>query len=221
MGVNDINTNSVIQGLSPGQQNKAVEDRNSFNRTEFLDLMVAQNQGLHQSAQNGEMMTQIGAANGTNKSQNTFDSLSNSFQSNQALRASTLVGRYVLVPSKQVVLNQAGGVKGILDLQQNSPDVSLAVMDGSGELVKTMSLGAHVAGELPFKWDGTNNIGEKMPVGKYTLVADAQGPGRRFSVDTLVDAAVESVTIGSGGRQLTLDLQDLGQVDFSQVREIK
>jgi flagellar basal-body rod modification protein FlgD len=226
MSVNDINSGSVIQDLGLGQQTQTAKDRNSLGQTEFLDLMVAQlkNQDPLQPMQNGDFiaqMAQFSSVSGLNKLQSSFDTLANSLQSNQALQASTLVGRSVLVPSGQAVLNQTGNVKGLLDLQQSSPNVTLSVMDGNGELVKTMQLGGHASGDVPFTWDGTNNAGEKMPYGKYTLVADAQGPDSRFSVGTLVNASVESVTIGNGGQQLTLNLQELGQVSFSQVREIK
>ena len=226
MSVNDINSGSAIQDLGLGQQAKTAKDRSSLGQTEFLDLMVAQlkNQDPLEPMQNGDFiaqMAQFSSVNGLNKLQASFDTLANSLQSNQALQASTLVGRSVLVPSSDAVLNQSAGVKGVLDLQQSTPDVTLSIMDANGELVKTMSLGGHASGDVPFEWDGTNNVGEKVPYGKYRLVADAQGPDSRFSVGTLVNASVESVTIGNGGQQLTLNLQDLGQVSFSQVREIK
>lgn len=226
MSVNDINSSNVIQDLGLGQKPESSKDRNTLGQTEFLDLMVAQlkNQDPFKPMENGDFiaqMAQFSSVSGLNKLQSSFDSLANSLQSNQALQASTLVGRSVLVPSSEAVLNQTGNVRGILDLQQSTPNITLSVMDAKGELVKTLQLGGHAAGEVPFVWDGTNNSGEKMPNGKYTLVADGQGPDSRFSVGTYVNASVESVTIGNGGQQLTLNLQDLGQVSFSQVREIK
>jgi len=226
MSVNDINSNNVIQDLGLTQQPQSSKDRNSLGQTEFLDLMVAQlkNQDPLEPMQNGDFiaqMAQFSSVSGLNKLQASFDTLANSLQSNQALQASTLVGRSVLVPSDKAIFNQTANVRGIIDLQQSTPNVSLSVMDANGELVKTISLGGHAAGEVPFVWDGTNNNGEKMPYGTYKLEATGQGPDNRFSVGTLVNAAVESVTIGNGGQQLTLNLQDLGQVSFSQVREIK
>jgi flagellar basal-body rod modification protein FlgD len=226
MSVNNVDPNSVIQDLGLGQKAESSKSRNTLGQTEFLDLMVAQlkNQDPFKPMENGDFiaqMAQFSSVSGLNKLQSSFDTLANSLQSNQALQASTLVGRAVLVPSDQAVLNQNGSVKGILDLQQSTPNITLSVLDSNGELVKTVQLGTHPAGEVPFVWDGTNNNGEKMPSGKYKLVADAQGPDSRFSVDTLITAPVESVTIGNGGQQLTLNLQDLGQVSFSQVREIK
>ena len=94
-------------------------------------------------------------------------------------------------------------------------------MDGNGELVKTIQLGGHSSGEVPFVWDGTNNAGDRMPAGNYRIVAEAQGSDSRFNVGTFVNAAVESVTIGNGGQQLMLNLKDMGSVNFSQVREIQ
>lgn len=226
MSVNDINLNAAIQSLDLGKNAESSKDRNKLGQAEFLDLMVAQlkNQDPFKPMENGDFiaqMAQFSAVTGLDKLQNSFETLANSLQSNQALQASTLVGRSVLVPSSQAVLNEKGMVRGILDLQQSTPNLSVSIMDGNGELVKRMELGGHGSGEVPFVWDGTNNAGEKMPYGNYQLLAEAQGSGSTFGVDTLVNASVESVTLANDSRQLTLNLKDMGQVSFSQVREIK
>lgn len=226
MSVNDINSDSLIKELGLGQSAEVKKDRNKLGQAEFLDLMVAQlkNQDPFKPLENGDFiaqMAQFSAVTGLDKLQNSFDTLANSLQSNQALQASTLVGRSVLVPSSQAVLSPQGNVKGILELPQSTPNVSIAILDQSGALVKNIELGGHAAGEVPFVWDGTNNSGAKMPPGSYQVVAEGQGTDSRFSVGTLVTALVESVNIGNGGQKLTLNLQDMGQVDFSQVREIK
>ena len=226
MSVNDINSNATIQELGLGKTQETNKERNKLGQTEFLDLMVAQlkNQDPFKPLENGDFiaqMAQFSAVSGLDKLQNSFDTLANSLQSNQALQASTLVGRSVLVPSSQAVLSPQGNVQGILDLQQSTPKLSVSILNGNGELVKSMELGGHSAGEVSFGWDGTNNAGEKVPYGNYQIVAEAQGPDNRFSVSTLVNASVESVTIGNGGQQLTLNLKDMGPVSFSQVREIK
>jgi flagellar basal-body rod modification protein FlgD len=226
MSVNDINTNATIQDLGLGKSVDASKERNKLGQAEFLDLMVAQlkNQDPFKPLENGDFiaqMAQFSSVSGLDKLQKSFDTLANSLQSNQALQASTLVGRSVLVPSSQAVLSPQGDVRGVLDLQQSTPKLNVSVVNGNGELVKSMELGGHSAGEIPFVWDGTNNAGEKMPYGNYRIVAEAQGPDNRFNVSTLVNAAVESVTIGNGGQQLTLNLKDMGPVSFSQVREIK
>lgn len=226
MSVNDINSNATIQDLGLGAGTPSSKERNKLGQADFLQLMVTQlkNQDPFKPMENGDFiaqMAQFSAVSGLDKLQKSFDTLANSLQSNQALQASTLVGRSVLVPSSQAVLSTEDNVKGVVDLQQSTPNLSLSIMDGNGELVKTIQLGGHSSGEVPFVWDGTNNAGDRMPAGNYRIVAEAQGSDSRFNVGTFVNAAVESVTIGNGGQQLMLNLKDMGSVNFSQVREIQ
>ncbi|WP_455203193.1 flagellar hook assembly protein FlgD [Kaarinaea lacus] len=224
MSINDINANSLLQelGVSKVQEKK---DRNKLGQAEFMDLMVAQlrNQDPFKPLENGDFiaqMAQFSAVTGLEELQGSFDTLATSLQSNQALQASTLVGRSVLVPSSEAVLNPGGNVRGILDLPQGTPNLSVSVLDSNGELVKRIQLGSHGGGDAPFLWDGTNETGEPMPAGVYKFVAEAQGTDSRVAVDTFINASVDSVTIGNGGQKLILNLKDMGQVDFSQVREI-
>ena len=225
MSVNDINSSAAIQELGLGRSTETNKDRNKLGQAEFLELMVAQlkNQDPFKPLENGDFiaqMAQFSAVSGMDKLQSSFDTLAGSLQSNQALQASTLVGRSVLVPALQAPLSPQGNIRGVLDLQQSTPSLSVSILNANGELVKSMELGGHGAGEVPFVWDGTNNSGERMPYGTYQIVAEGQGPENRFRVGALVNATVESVTIGNGGRQLTLNLHDMGPVSFSQVREI-
>lgn len=221
MSVNDINPGNVIQdvGLVKTQVGR---ERNTQLQTEFLDLMMAQlnTQVPLKTMQQGDFLTQMAQLGSENEVNKARETLANSLQSNQALQASTLVGRSVLAPSSHVVLNQTSMIIGVLDLKQSTPAMTLSIMNYKGELVKTLLMGANDAGQVPFSWDGTNNDGVKMPKGNYTLVAYAQGQDSRFSVGTFVKTSVESVTIGNGGQPLTLNLRDLGQVSLSQVREI-
>lgn len=225
MSINDIGSSSLINDLGLA---KTPEKDNSkkLGQEEFLDLMVAQlrNQDPFKPLENGDFiaqMAQFSSVSGLEELQTSFNTLANSLQSNQALQASTLVGRSVLVPSTDAVLAQNGNVRGIMDLQQGSPNVRVTIQDGNGEFIKRIEMGSNASGEVPFVWDGTNQEGQRVPPGTYKIVAEAQGSDSRFNVNTLVDATVESVTIGNGGQQLVLNLQDMGSVNFSNVREIR
>jgi flagellar basal-body rod modification protein FlgD len=225
MSINDITSNPLVQDLGLGKPDDK-KNSNKLGQEEFLDLMVAQlkNQDPFKPMENGDFiaqMAQFSSVSGLEELQSSFNTLANSLQSNQALQASTLVGRSVLVPSDEAMLTQTSDVRGVLDLPQGTPNVNVMVQDANGELVKQISLGSNAQGEVPFVWDGTDSNGERMPPGKYKLVAEAQGPEGGISVNTFVSADVESVTIGNGGQNLVLNLQDMGSVDFARVREIR
>ncbi len=121
MSVNDINSGAAIQELGLGRSTETNKDRNKLGQAEFLELMVAQlkNQDPFKPLENGDFiaqMAQFSAVSGMDKLQSSFDTLAGSLQSNQALQASTLVGRSVLVPASQAPLSPQGNIRGVLDL---------------------------------------------------------------------------------------------------------
>ena len=104
--MSEIDSNNIYTQLG---LNRTVEteqrDNDQLGQAEFLELMTAQLrfQDPLQPMENGDFlgqMAQFGTVSGINDLNNTFNSMSSSFQSNQALQASTLVGRRVLVPSQ-------------------------------------------------------------------------------------------------------------------------
>src|SRR5210317_928742 len=86
-------------GLSGNQEQKA-KANDDMGQAEFLELMTTQLkfQDPMKPMENGDFlaqMAQFGTVSGINELNTNFNTLSSSFQSNQALQASTLVGRKV------------------------------------------------------------------------------------------------------------------------------
>ena len=225
MSTIDTSLSSTIQelGLQKADDSK---ERNKLGQKEFLDLMVAQlrNQDPFKPLENGDFisqMAQFSSVSSLDNLQSSFNQLATSLQSNQALQASTLVGRSVLVPSSQGILPPNGTLSGVMELEQSSPNVTLTINDSSGQLIRTVSLGSQPGGSVPFTWDGLADDGTVMPPGKYNVKVSANYASQVTDVATLVTASVESVTLNQNNRNITLNLQDLGSIDFSQVKEIK
>ena len=217
---------AAIQDLGLSQQTETAKDRNKLGQQDFLDLMVAQlrNQDPFAPMENGEFigqMAQFSQVTGLDKLNNSFDQLATSLQSNQALQASTMVGRTVLVPSSQGILPQDGTLNGVMDLDQPSSNVVLNITNNAGELIRSVSMGNQGAGTLPFSWDGLSSNGTPMPPGRYNVSATAQSDGTTSELSTFVNASVESVTLNQNTRDITLNLRDMGSIGFSQIREIK
>ncbi|MBE0511375.1 MAG: hypothetical protein IBX49_11735, partial [Gammaproteobacteria bacterium] len=138
----------------------------------------------------------------------------------QALQASSLVGREVLVPGNWGSLPVDGTLNGNVELHASSPSVGLNVYSPAGALLGQISLGSHPAGKVAFAWDGRLSDGTRLPAGNYQLEAEAVIDGKREAIGTYVAARVESVTLSSG-REPVLNLANVGPMAFSQVREIR
>lgn len=227
MAIIDNNISSTINDLGLGtQSNQLKKSPDQLGQTEFLSLMITQlkNQDPFAPMENGDFisqMAQFSSVTGLAELQQSFEKLSNSLQSNQALQASSLVGRTVLVPSAVGTLPAGGTMSGALDLPASSGATAVNIQDAAGQVIRRLELGAQPSGEVYFNWDGITDAGVAAEPGRYFISADAGIGGDTIALETLVSTSVESVTLGQGGAGLTLNLTDGNIVDFSSVREIK
>lgn len=220
--------NSLVTSLNGlgATSESAKKDRNSLGQTEFLELMITQlkTQDPFEPMENGDFiaqMAQFSSVTGLAELQQSFDKLATSLQSNQALQASSLVGRTVLVPTNVGTLPVDGPMSGAIDLPEASNMVSLTIQDGSGQVVRRLELGSHASGEVYFNWDGLTDGATPAQAGRYYITASAEINGEAVALEPLVNASVASVTLGQGGQGLTLNLTDGNIVDFASVKEIK
>jgi flagellar basal-body rod modification protein FlgD len=223
--VND-NLATTLQGLGQTETPKAKRDNDNLGQSDFLELMITQlkTQDPFKPMENGDFiaqMAQFSSVTGLAELQQSFDKLAGSLQSNQALQASSLVGRSVIVPSAIGTLPQGGSMAGAIDLPASSGSVALTIKDANGQLMRRLELGTQYAGDVYFSWDGITNSGDPARPGRYYISAEAQIDGETVALETLVSTSVESVTLGRGGQGMTLNLADGNVADFADVREIK
>lgn len=224
--MNEIDTKNPFSqlGLSntTGTTTKANDE---LGQSEFLELMTAQLrfQDPLEPMENGDFlgqMAQFGTVSGINNLNTTFDSLSSSFQSNQALQASTLVGRKVLIPSDTAHLGSSGGLSGSVELDQPASQVTVSVTNAAGQLVHQQQLGTQPKGLADFKWNGLDSTGAPVTAGNYSISAEVN-QGTSVTAGSMLSVVdVESVTIGTAGQDLTLSVSGLGDISMGQVRKI-
>ncbi|MEQ4537412.1 flagellar hook assembly protein FlgD [Pseudomonas berkeleyensis] len=196
---------------------------NNLGKNEFLNLLVAQlnNQNPLEPQGNGEFIAQLAQfsqVEGIEKLNTSMGSMLSSFQSSQALQASSLVGRKVIVPSEKAVVDTSESFKASTILPVSSSNVYVNVYDNSGALVTRVNLGEQAAGNVSFIWDGKDADGNVVPPGTYKFEAQATYGSETKGLYTLLPANVDSVTLG--GSELMLNLAGLGSVPLSQVQVI-
>lgn len=195
-------------------------------KDQFLTLLVTQlnNQDPLSPQENGEFIAQLAqfsTVEGIGTLNSSMESLLSGYQSSQALQASSLVGRKVIVPTDKAMVDTTEGLKGQLALPQPSANVFVNVMDDKGSLVTRINLGAQDTGMHDFVWDGTDSSGNIMPPGRYKFEAQASVDGENKQLVTLLPANVDSVSLGNGaGGQMTLNVAGLGSINLSDVYSI-
>ncbi|MBA6418935.1 MULTISPECIES: flagellar hook assembly protein FlgD [Pseudomonas] len=224
-------SNNVAVGNSVLDQYKFDTDRepksDELGKDQFLELLVAQmnNQDPLSPQENGEFIAQLAqfsTVEGIENMNTSMEALLSGYQSSQALQASSLVGRTVIVPSDQAIVDTATGVEGQFALPEDSGAVSIKVLDSAGSLVNTINMGDLKAGMHDFKWDGKDGSGNVLPPGAYTFEATAAVGGTTKQLATLLPANVDSVSLGAGNNgELLLNVAGLGSISLSNVYSIK
>lgn len=223
-----LNGTNGAQGSSAsgaGAASGAAGGAGAMNQLDFLNLMMQQlkNQDptkpMDESAIMGQL-AQFGTVSGITQLNTSFQTLSSQLVSNQALQASSLLGRHVMVSGSIAPLASGGSVQAAVSVPANANAVTVQVVDPSGAVVKTIALGSPAAGLADFTWDGTTDSGARAPAGNYGFVAGGSVAGKGQQLATLVSAQVSSITLNGSGGGLTLHLVGLGDVPFTAVQQI-
>lgn len=220
-------TNSVngANGASNSMNQIAPPVTKNLGQQDFLRLMVAQiqNQDPMQPQVNGEFLSQLAqfsTNDGVSKMQESMQQMANSLQSNQALQASALVGRKVLVNSDKLSLEKEGDVKTAIEIPPGANNLSAFIYGESGELIKTMPLGQQEVGFYQFAWDGTGQDGKRVSEGKYKVAVHGTYMGQEVAFNTMTSANVDSVSLGQNGEGLKLNVSGVGAISLDQIKQI-
>jgi flagellar basal-body rod modification protein FlgD len=142
------------------------------------------------------------------------------YQSSQALQASSLVGRSVIVDSGSTSVDTTKGMTGQVVLPSTSTTTSVNVYDSTGTIVRTIDLGEQKAGNASFTWDGKDDAGQTLATGNYSFKATGSLDGTNTGLTTYLPATVTSVTMGSAGTSMTLNLANGENIALSKVQQI-
>ncbi|MGF1714649.1 flagellar hook assembly protein FlgD [Photobacterium chitinilyticum] len=208
---------SYLDQLKGMQEKKLQEDQkvttgqNELKQEDFLSLLTKQlaQQDPFKPVGNDQMIAQMASfatVDGITQMNEQFGSLNSAMTSNQALQASSLVGRDVLIPSSTGVKQAEGGMAGMVKLPQALDNMMVRVENEQGQLIKTFDMGAKPPGEHRLEWDGTDERGNVLPEGRYQLKVAGlvDGESREFDVSTY--ANVNSVLLGNGDGNVMLNL---------------
>ncbi len=193
---------------------------------QFLELMLAQfeNQDPFEPMENGEFLSQLAqfsTATGIDELKDAFDGFASSVYSDQALQASNLVGRDLLVETDTVRIDgNSAGAEGAAVVDAASGTVSVDVIDASGQLVRTIELGTQTPGSVAFRWDGLRGDGTPAAAGNYRFEARVGRADEVERVPVLIRARADSVTLGGNAGGVTVNSGSLGAFALDRVRQI-
>ena len=220
--VDSTKSSSVLATLnSSSSSTNSTTSEDIQNR--FLTLLVAQleNQNPLNPLDNTEVtnqLAQMSTVQGIEQLNTTLNSLVSSLADTQAVQASALISKTVLVPGANLTLSE-GDAYGGVNLSSVADTVTVKIYDSSGNLVQTQSLGKAEAGNLLFSWDGSTSSGTTAADGAYTYKVTASKGSSSVTAEALQLGTVSALTRTTSGN-FVLDLGSLGQYDFSDVQQV-
>jgi flagellar basal-body rod modification protein FlgD len=214
----------VLENLGLSKPKQAMKEQ-KLGQDDFIKLMTTQmnHQDPMKPMENGDFlsdMAQFSTVSGLKEIKEAFNGLATSLKSSQALQASSMVGRNVLVPGSMSTLSEGTPMRAAVELEKNVSELKVSIMDDKGALVKEIDLGNKPAGVAHFTWDGLLAEDKKAMSGNYSIRAVGMVDGKSESLSTLISDTVQSVSLGSGGQGVSLSLANAGSAGLADVKEI-
>jgi flagellar basal-body rod modification protein FlgD len=216
-------SSSILASLNSGSSGSSSSTTTEDIQNRFLTLLVAQleNQDPLNPLDNTEITSQLAQMStvlGIEQLNTQLTSLVDSLAQTQAVQASSLIGNTVLVPGANLTLSDGEAFGGV-NLSSAADQVTVSILDSSGKVVQTQTLGANEAGNVLFSWDGSTSSGETAPDGAYTFEVSASNGSSSVTAEALQLGTVSALTRTTSG-SFRLDLGSLGMYDFSDVQQI-
>jgi len=186
-------------------------------------MLVTQlkNQDPTNPMDNSQLTTQLAQINtlsGIEKLNTTLGSISGQISTSQSLQSSTLIGHGVMVDGTQVLVGKGTTTPFGVELATASTATTATVKDASGNVVRTIDLGALSSGVHTFSWDGTLADSSTAPDGKYTVSIAASNGSTQLVAQPLNYAYVNGVSTADNTTKL--DLGTMGSATLDEVRQI-
>lgn len=136
--------------------------------------------------------------------------------SNQALSASTLVGKSVMLAGEKVSVKDGQDdvpVKTVIP--DDARSATLKIYDADDKLVRTQELSTG-----DYKWDKKDDDGNSLPPGEYRFAASAvNGKGEVSKLTTQLPTRIQGVTI-NGENGTVLNVENHGKIGLTNELEI-
>jgi flagellar basal-body rod modification protein FlgD len=109
------------------------------------------------------------------------------------------IGKTVTVDGQTVTIEAGKAADIVYSLSGDASQTILTISDATGQVVRSMSVGALSAGQQTTSWDGNDDNGQPLPAGSYQVRVDAiDALGRPVGTSGSVTARVTGVSFENG-----------------------
>ena len=215
--------NALLDSLATPTKANVGKSKSTIDQAGFLKLLTTQlkTQDPTEPVDNSQMaaqMAQFSSVAGISEMNASLKTMASDIAAARFGDASGWIGRAALVPSDRAAALSNGAFAGELTLPSDAKDVTLSLVDATGQAVYSKDLGAKAAGAVDWSWDGKDAAGAAVP-GPLTLIVGATGPeGAALNVGKASWTEVQSVQSPATGT--TKLITGLGSFAPSDVRQL-
>ena len=119
-------------------------------------------------AQTSQLAT-LESADNTNKA---LEDLSKQLSSSSDLNAVAAIGKMGSLGTDSITLADSDNPSFEIYFNHDIQSGSINITDNQNNIVKTIDLSSQSAGIQSFQWDGTDDSGNRLPKGSYSITAD-------------------------------------------------
>lgn len=198
-------------GFTAAKRAKDGKARNELGKDDFMKLMSAQlkYQDPISPMKNQEMAAQLAQFSALEQMMNVnqnLEKMAAGQKPSEHMIAASLIGKKVTSDNATISLEKDGQPEIPFEVPGDAKQVTLAVVDGKGEVVREMELGEMKQGKQSVRWDGKNKSGLPQPKGEYSYKItglDAEGKPMNFATDS--SGVVTGVSFEAGRSLLHVD----------------
>jgi len=206
---------------------KTTGSAQTLGKDDFLQLLVTKLQHqdplkpmededfISQLAQFSSLEQMSNIAQGIEAS-NQWDYLQ--MQSLNNVMASGLIGREVTADFSGVYLDSTGQPRISYTLDRDATEITFEVRDAQGGLVATLDENDVPMGAQSIRWDGEDDLGNRMPDGYYTITARATAAdGTTFTPVLEISGVVSTVRYRDGSAYVLVNGTEVALGDIRAV----
>lgn len=224
--MNTIDSN-VLNQINQAPKAQQIANDSESMRNNFMTLLVTQlqNQDPLNPMKNNEMtsqLAQINTVSGIESLNKTMQTINGQIEAGQAMQASAMIGRAVLVPGQRIMVGAEAADITPFGFELNAPaeSVKVNIFNESGMLVRQMDLGNVGSGTQTFTWDGQMTDGNTAPAGSYRFTVEALNGEQAVTSETfnyaqviaVSQSAEDGIRLDLGGIFEPVRLQDVRQI---------
>ena len=185
----------------------------NLTQEDFFSLLSQQlsMQDPFKPVDNDQMIAQMASfstVDGISNLNKEIVNLNSVMTSSQALQASGLVGRKVLIPTDTGNISaESPTIKGVISTPSKIPELTVRVEDEKGQVITTFKVDGSEGGNVDVTWDGLDKNGQPVAAGNYSIKASGLVDGNAQELPVSTYAHVSSVSLGTASTGAILNLR--------------